>query len=258
MNRDQALIMVLALRKLAASTNYDGERENAEAQAQRLEQEHGFTQRELERNISKAEFKASNPQWYQRVFFYEDTMEAHLKTIEAEINAAYDKLARLDLREQARLACKFYADLKARVETSTAWSRAPAVAQERRNAIVKAFYEEQLVQWAHGGTVTAHTHEMARDMTASAIDIRSDVVETITGIRVDELRMQEYWQHQTEEIGDEIWIQRSNQRKKAVGPPGYRWRETKKEISQQYRAHRMQDVTKVFDLYVKIKPRGTP
>jgi hypothetical protein len=256
MDKGEALIKVLALRALAERTTFDGERDNALAQAQRLEEQFSFSERELKRSLGKAEFKAADPRAYERVFFYEDAIEGHLKTIEAEINTVYDSLGRFDLREQARLACKFYLDLKSRVETSTGWRRAPAVAQERRNAIVKAFYEEQLVQWAHGGTITAHTHEMARDMTASAIDIRSDVVETIVGIRVDDLRMAEFWQHENYQ-GDEIHVTRSNKRKRAVGPPGYRWVRQETEITQQYRAGRMRDETKVQDVYVKMKQKGT-
>lgn len=242
MNKDEALLKVLALRKLAASTHFDGERENAEAQAQRLEEQFSFSQKELERSISKAEFKAANPAWYERVFFYEDTVEPHLKTIEAEINAVYDKMGRFDLGEQARLACKFYLDLKAKVETSTAWMRTAAVAQERRNQMVRAYYEEQLQQWAHGGEITYHTHQMARDMTASHCDIRSDVVETITGIRTDDLFWQQHYQDQPP-TADKVQIVRSNKRKRCPTPPGYQWvRQEEVPDPQSFRKAKVQDV----------------
>jgi hypothetical protein len=189
-DRSDALRKVQGLMALAAPTSgaSDEEKAAAERKAIALRLKHGISDHMLE--LAQASADMDGTEFFGHLlFFYGQHLAAHVEAIRAEIAAALTKVDKLDPLNRAEMYCKLYRELRDTVEGAT-WASSDIGLKPKRDAAVKALYQQIAYEYAASRDHSDRDsfgfermqHEWARDRTASACDLRKDVVERIVGV----------------------------------------------------------------------------
>lgn len=196
MNRDDAVRKVAALMRLHADERGSAdERQSALEQAAKMRLKFGISDHALELELA-AENMDDTEFFGHLLFFYGRHIAPHVEAIRAEIAAAIVKMDKLDPLNKAETYSKLYRELRDTTEGST-WASSSIGFKPKRDAAVKAYYKQVAYEYAanHEGMSGFHRermqHEWARDRTASACDLRKDVVERIVGISEKSLWLKE-------------------------------------------------------------------
>lgn len=220
MNKTDAVAKVLQMQKLAASTNSDGERANAESQAARLRLQHGITDSDLRGANAVDETFGGLGGMFTHMFFYRETLHPYVEAAKAEIEKALAIIDALgDTNRQVEYLSKLYDDLNgmvtsgAKEEKYSEYVAKPenvgrfrpqfAAIQRRRNEAVKKLYEEHRQRLLKQGYEpgSQHLHTMA--VMYAARYVTKAQVEAIVGINEDDFLWPIFEQHRIDEVKEQ-------------------------------------------------------
>jgi hypothetical protein len=191
MNKADAMASVVQMTKLAASTDSDGERQNAEAQTVRLRLQHGISDDDLRRAMSIEDGKTSNGQIGGLLWgfsFYRDKILPYVKAIEDEIQHVLDIIEQQTDANQAKYLMELSTTMKSFLDDKSHWQ----TIQSRRNAIITKIYNDAKERILTANPTYADSpealHEGALNSPQMPYGLTRAQAESIVGVHRDDLR----------------------------------------------------------------------